>query len=238
MTAHIEAKEGEIAKTVIMPGDPKRARFIAETYLENYKKVNDVRGILAFTGTYKGKEITVMASGMGMPSIGIYAYELYKFYHVDTIIRVGSAGSFDPALDLYDVILASEAYSDSSFALVQDGTEDKIIRPTQILNEQIKLTAENMAIDLHTGKIYSSDVFYKEELDPVEMHKKKGCIATEMEAFALFHIASKLGKNAGALLTISNSFVTGEETTAEEREKSLSTMIELALESVSERGYK
>lgn len=233
MTPHIEALREEIAKIVIMPGDPKRAAFIAKTYLEKYEQVNDVRGMCAFTGYYKGKRITVMASGMGMPSIGIYAYELYKFYDVDTIIRVGSAGAFDANLDLYDLVLADEAYSDSSFAYVQSGISDKIMRPTSILNEEIIHTAEQKAMDLHVGKVYSSDVFYK-DLNAQEM-SKQGILATEMESFALFHTAHLFEKNAAALFTISNHFVTGEETTAEEREKAFGEMVVLALETVAKQ---
>lgn len=232
MTAHIEAKKEDIAKVVIMPGDPKRARFIAEKYLKNYRCINEVRGMLGFTGQFEGKEVTVMASGMGMPSIGIYAYELYKDYDVDTIIRVGSAGAFDPDLKVYDVILASEAYSDSSFALVQNGTKDTILKPSTILNDKIGKEAEKRDIPLHIGRIYSSDVFYGDLLDPKDLLEKKECIATEMESFALFHVAHILEKNAACLLTVSNHFITGEETTSEERERSFLSMIELALHSI------
>ncbi|MDD3341634.1 MAG: purine-nucleoside phosphorylase [Bacilli bacterium] len=235
MTPHIEALREEIAKIVIMPGDPKRAQFIAETYLEKYEKVNEVRGMLAFTGYYKGQRVTIMASGMGMPSIGIYAYELYKFYDVDTIIRVGSAGAFDPSLSLYDIVLADEAYSDSSFAFVQSRVEDKMMKPTSILNDEIIHTAEEMATDLHVGRIYSSDVFYKTGIDPKEMFKE-GNIATEMESFALFHTANLFSKNAAALFTISDHFITGEKTTAEEREKAFGAMILLALETVAKKA--
>lgn len=231
MTAHIEAKKEDIAKVVIMPGDPKRAQFISEKYLKNYRCINTVRGMLGYTGEFEGKEVTVMASGMGMPSIGIYSYELYKDYDVETIIRVGSAGAFDPTLKVYDVLLATEAYSDSSFALVQNGTKDTILTPSTILNDEIKKEAQKRNIEIHEGRIYSSDVFYSDLLDPKELLEKI-CIATEMESFALFHNAHILEKNAACLLTVSNHFVTGEETTSEEREKSFLAMIELALHSI------
>ncbi len=232
MTAHIEAKKDEIAKTVIMPGDPKRAEHIAKTYLSNYKCVNTVRGMLAFTGTYKEKEVTVMASGMGMPSMGIYSYELFKFYDVDNIIRVGSVGAYAPNLKLYDVVLASEVYSDSSFAHVQNGYDKNTILPSNLLNQKIIKAANNLNINLNIGKIYSGDVFYKQSEDYKKMYDEYKCLGVEMESFALFHNANILNKNASCLLTVSNSFITNEETTSEEREKSFNKMIEVALETL------
>ncbi len=234
MTAHIEAKIGEIAKTVIMPGDPKRAEYIAKNFLSDYKCINNVRGMLGFTGKYKGEGVTVMASGMGMPSMGIYSYELFKFYDVENIIRVGSVGAYDPNLKLYDVLLATGSYSDSSFAYVQNGCEDLILFPSSTLNEKIEKAAINNNINIHKGLIYSGDVFYKENEDYKEMYEKYKCLGVEMESFALFHNANILSKKASCLLTVSNSFVTNEETTSEEREKSFNTMIKLALESVIE----
>ena len=227
MTPHNEAKIGEIAKTVIMPGDPLRAKMIAEKYLDNYKLVNKVRNIYAYTGTYKGKEVTIMASGMGMPSMGIYSYELYKFYDVDNIIRVGSAGAYSPNLKLFDVVLASEVYSDSNFAKVQNGYDKDINYPSVELNEKIIDAAKDLNINIKTGRIYSGDVFYKQNENYTDMYDAK------MESFALLHNASILGKKAACLLTISNSFVTNEETTSEEREKSFNQMIEIALESIN-----
>lgn len=228
MTAHIEAKKEEIAKTVLMPGDPKRAQFIAEKFLKDYKLVNAVRGMLAYTGFYNGKRVTVMASGMGMPSIGIYSYELYKFYDVDTIIRIGSAGAFSKDLHLYDIVLASDAYTDASFAKVQNGQEEKINKPSQILNDEIEVKAKQLHIPIQKGRLYSSDVFYPENTDFKDAIKE-GCVATEMESFALFHNATLLSRNAACLVTISNHFLTGEETTSEEREKKFTNMILLAL---------
>lgn len=230
MTPHIEAKKGEIAKIVIMPGDPLRAKWIAETYLENVKLVTKVRGIFGFTGTYKGKEITVMASGMGMPSIGIYSYELYQEYDVDTIIRVGSAGAYTKQLNLYDVVLVDSVYSESTFAKIQDGTTDSVLYPNSLINEAIKKTAKGKNISLNIGKIHCSDVFYNQTVDFKDMYQNYNCLAVEMESFALFHNANHLQKKAACLLTISDNFETKQETTSEERQKSFTTMIELALE--------
>lgn len=230
MTAHIEAKKDEIAQTVIMPGDPLRAKFIAETYLKDYKLVNTIRNIYAYTGYYKDQKITIMASGMGMPSIGIYSYELYKFYDVKNIIRVGTAGAYTKDLNLYDVVLVNASYSDSSYAKVQNNSDDKLIEASFATNLYISTTAEEKNIPITIGNIYSSDVFYKEKENYKDIVKETGCIACEMESFALFHNAKVLNKRASCLLTISNSFVTNEETTAEERQNAFTKMIELALE--------
>lgn len=230
MTAHIEAKKEDIAKTVIMPGDPLRAKFIAETYLKDYKLVNTIRNIYAYTGYYKNKLVTIMASGMGMPSIGIYSYELYKFYDVKNIIRVGTAGSYSKDLNLYDIVLVNASYSDSSYAKVQNGTEESLIEASFATNLYISQTAEEKDIHITIGNIYSSDVFYKEEDNFKEIVQKTGCIACEMESFALFHNAKVLNKRASCLLTISNSFITNEETTAEERQTAFTKMLELALD--------
>lgn len=236
MTAHIEAKKSDIAKTVIMPGDPKRAEFIAKTFLKDYKLVNNVRGMLAFTGKFDGQDVTVMASGMGMPSIGIYSYELYQFYDVENIIRIGSAGSYDENIKLYDVLLVTESYSDSSFAKVQNGCEENILKSDETLNEVLRLSAQKLNIPMKEGRIYSSDVFYLENHDYQKMRKDKNCLATEMESFALFHNANICHKKASCLLTISNHFLTGEETTSEEREKSFTDMMLIALNSIKEEA--
>ncbi len=232
MTAHIEAKKEDIAKTVIMPGDPKRAEYITKKYLENYECINTVRGMLGFTGYYNGKRVTVMASGMGMPSIGIYSYELFKFYDVENIIRVGSAGAYAPNLKIYDVVLATESYSDSSFAKVQNGYNENIIKPSLELNNKIIDSAKKLNINLNQGRIYSGDVFYKENENYKKMYDEHNCLCVEMESFALFHNANILNKKAACLLTISNSFITNEETTSEEREKSFNQMIEVALNTI------
>jgi purine-nucleoside phosphorylase len=230
MTPHNEAQLGQIAKTVIMPGDPLRAKMIAERYLENVQLVNSVRNVFAYTGTYKGKEITVMASGMGMPSIGIYSYELYNVYGVENIIRVGSAGSYTPDLKIYDVLLATSSYSESSYAKTQNGEERNILESSKELNDIIINTAIENNIKLTTGRLHSSDVFYRENNNWEATRDINGCLAVEMESFALFHNANVLGKKATCLVTISDSFVTKEETTSEERQNSFNNMIELALE--------
>ena len=231
MTPHNGAKKGEIAKTVLMPGDPMRAKFIAETYLQNAKLVNQVRGMYAYTGTYQGKEVTVMASGMGMPSIGIYAYELYQFYDVEHIIRVGSAGSYDENLHVYDILLVENSYSDSSFAKVQNHSTYDVVSSSELLNQVIINTAKEKNQKITIGTAYSTDVFYRQE-NTTEKVKEHHCLACEMESFALFHTAKMLHKQATCILTISDHFVTGEETTAKERETGFQKMMELALDSV------
>ena len=231
MTPHNEAKKEDIARIVIMPGDPRRAKFITENYLTDYRLVNDVRGMLAYTGKYKGTDITVMASGMGMPSMGIYSYELFKFYDVDIIMRVGSMGAYDANLDLYDVVLATESYSESTFAKAQNGTEDNVLFSDTSLNEIILNTAKETNVKVHTGRVHSSDVFYHESVDVDHMNFDLGCLGTEMETFALFHNAKVCNKKATAIITVSDHIRTGKETTAEERETAFRTMMELALNS-------
>lgn len=231
MTPHNEAKKEDIARIVIMPGDPKRAKFITENYLTDYRLVNNVRGMLAYTGKYKEIDITIMASGMGMPSMGIYSYELFKFYDVDIIMRVGSMGAYDETLNLYDIVLATESYSESTFAKVQNGTEDNILFSDPTLNDTILNTAEETNIKVHPGRVYSSDVFYHESVDVDHMNHDLGCLGTEMETFALFHNAKVCNKKATALITVSDHLRTGNETTSEERETAFRTMMELALNS-------
>lgn len=231
-TPHNQAKFEEIAKNVLMPGDPLRAKFIAETFLENIKLVNSVRNMLAYTGEYKGKEITVMASGMGMPSIGIYSYELYSQYGVENIVRVGSAGAYTDKLNLFDVVLAESAWSESSFAKTQNGYDKDTTYPDGELNEKIIETAKKLNIPLHLEKIHSSDVFYTESnVDGYkEINAKHGCECVEMESFALFHNAKVLGKKAACLLTISDSFTSEQKATPEERQTAFINMMKIALE--------
>jgi len=231
-TPHNEAENGAFAKTVLMPGDPLRAKFIAETFLENPKLVTAVRNVYGYTGTYNGKEVSVMASGMGMPSIGIYSYELYTQYGVETIIRVGSAGSYSADLNLYDVVLTESAYSESNFAKVQNGCEDDVMYPSKETNERILQAAEKLGIDCKVARIHSSDVFYQDaNQGSFERYPKEhGAKCVEMESFALFHNANVLGKKAACVLTISDSFITHEETSAKERQNSFTSMIKLALE--------
>lgn len=228
MTPHNEAKKEDIASTVLMPGDPLRAKYIAEKFLKSIKLVNSVRNIYAYTGTYKGKKVTIMASGMGMPSIGIYSYELYKFYDVKNIIRIGSAGSYSKDIKLYDLILATESYSKSSFAKVQ-GYNNDIISSSNELNYKIKQLSEKMNKKIKEGRVHSTDVFYgNDNID--DLYSNKKCLCTEMESFALFYNAMRLNKNAACILTISDNLITGEETTSLERQNSFDEMIELALE--------
>ena len=231
-TPHNEANKGDFAKTVLMPGDPLRAKFIADTFLTDVRQANGVRGMLGFTGKYNGMEISVMGSGMGMPSIGIYSYELYKFYDVETIIRIGSAGGYSKDLRLYDVVLATSAYSESSYAKTQSGDPRNILFPSEELNNRIRSSAKNLNIPLHEGMIHSSDVFYRESSDYMTQDENvKNSLCVEMESFALFHNAEVLGKKAACLLTISDSFVYPEVTTPEERQKSFTNMMKIALDS-------
>jgi purine-nucleoside phosphorylase len=190
--------------------------------------------MFGYTGTFEGVPVSVMGSGMGMPSIGIYSYELYSQYGVENIIRIGSAGSYCKEARVFDVILADSAYSESSFAKVQSGYEKDITYPSHDLNEKIKASAKSLNIPIHEGCVHSSDVFYREDKTPYfeKLHTEKGCICVEMESFALFHNAAVLGKQAACLLTISDSFVSSEITTAEEREKSFTNMMKIALNSI------
>jgi purine-nucleoside phosphorylase len=231
-TPHNSAEKGDIAKLVLMPGDPLRAKVVAETYLDNPVQVNNVRGMLAFTGTYKGHRVTVMGSGMGMPSIGIYSYELYHFYDVEAIIRIGSTGAMLPDINLYDVILGSAAFSESSYAFQQGGCTDKVIKPSEELNEVLRKGAAKLGYPIVEGVINSSDVFYYDEAvaaDRIANALKYNCVCAEMESFALFHNANMAGKKAACLLTVSDSIVTQAETTAEERQNSFTRMMEVAL---------
>jgi len=237
-TPHNTAEKGQIAKTVLMPGDPLRAKMIAETFLENAVQFNQVRGILGYTGTYQGKPVSVMGSGMGMPSVGIYSYELYTQYDVENIIRVGSAGAYTADLNLFDVLLATSSWSESSYAHTMSGYDKHITYPSETLNQKLLDSAAAHNIELRTGPIHSCDVFYREPWqgeDPPYWHAvrdEQGCIAVEMESFALFHNAKQTGKNAACLLTISDSMVTWELTSAEEREKSFTNMMLIALGSL------
>ena len=233
-TPHIAAEMGDFAKTVLMPGDPLRAQFIAETFLQDVRQVTAVRGMLGFTGSYEGRPISVMGSGMGMPSIGIYSYELYKFYGVENIVRIGSAGSYTDKARLFDVVLASGAVSESSYAKTQSGFEGHITFPSRELNEKLRASAAKQGIPLIEGNIHSSDVFYRQPSDAKptyweKLRDEQGCLCVEMESFALFANAQVLGKQVACLLTISDSFVSPELTTAEQRQKSFTDMMKVAL---------
>lgn len=229
-TPHINAPDGAIASTILMPGDPLRAKYIADTFLTDVIQINEVRNMFGYTGNYKGRRITVMGSGMGMPSIGIYSYELYKFFGVERIIRIGSCGSYSPDLNLYDTVLVTEAYSESSYALVQSGQESNTLAASASLNAELANVAAELNIPIHTGTIHSSDVFYRENPDFQAIRDQHGCIGVEMESFALFNNALVLGKQAACLLTVSDSLVTHEVTTAEERQTAFINMMKIALE--------
>ena len=230
-TPHIEAKKGDIAKVVLMPGDPLRAKFIAETFLTDVKKFNTVRNMFGYTGLYKGKEVSVMGSGMGMPSIGIYSYELYTEYDVESIIRIGSAGSYSERANVYDVVLADSAYSESSFAKVAFNYEEDVLTPSATLNERLLVSAEKLGVDVITGRIHSSDVFYRDSgTNWEELRDNHDVLCVEMESFALYANAKKLDKKAACILTISDSFVTQEVTSAEERQTAFTKMMEIALD--------
>ena len=229
-TAHIESLKNDIANIVLMPGDPKRAKYIADNFLKNVKLVNQVRAMTAYTGYYKGKKITIFPSGMGNPSIGIYSYELFKYYDVDTIIRIGTIGGYSKDLKVGDVVLAETSVTTSNYALIQNGDIRKEINSNMYLNNTINNVAKDNNINLFESRVLCSDVFY-DNSDYKELESKYNVVGVEMETFALFHTADMLNKKATALLTISNSFATEEELTSEERERNLNEMIKLALES-------
>ena len=227
-TAHNHAKLGDIAKTVLMPGDPLRAKFVAETFLEDAKCFNTVRGMLGFTGKYKGKEISIMAHGLGIPSIGIYSYELYKFYDVENIIRFGTAGSFKSEIDLFDIVLVDHAYSKSTYAREAFGFTEDVMEPSAELNEVLAATAEKLGKKIWKGYVHSSDNFYSDftidrEPAPYDL------LCAEMESFGLFANARHLGKKAACILTISDSIVDHKETTPEQRQTGFTEMMEVAL---------
>lgn len=229
MTPHIEADINDIASTVIMPGDPNRVKYIAENFLENIKLVNTVRGELAYTGYYKGKRITIFSSGMGIPSMGIYSYELYKYYNVENIIRVGSAGAYTKDLNIKDILLVENSYSTSSYKV--EGTNTNIVSSNNELNSIIENTSKKLNINLKQGNVYSSESFYELDLNIEELINKYNIKCVEMETYSLFTNSIYFNKKASALLTISDSFVTKEALSSKEREEGFNKMIELALES-------
>ena len=235
MTPHNEAKKEDIADIVLMPGDPLRAKYIAENYLENYKLINSVRNMLGYTGLYKGKRLTVFASGMGMPSMGIYAYELYKFYDVKSIIRLGSCGAYSPDLNIFDTILVNSSYTEGNFAYGLEGVDCHKAKADKELNLALENKAKELGINLISGDVLCSEVFdyYVKDLNDLinRFPKDMNIIGAEMESFALFYTAKYLNKKAACLLTVVDSHYKKQEISAEDREKSLNTMIKLALES-------
>ena len=229
-TPHNEAEKGEIAKRVLMPGDPLRAKYIAETYLENPRQVNAVRNMFGYTGTYKGKEISVMGGGMGMPSIGIYSYELFNFYDVDQVIRIGSAGAFQDNIKLMDVVIGMGACTDSNYAY-QYGLPGTFapIADYELLNRAVE-TAKRQGTNVVVGNVLSSDVFYNAMSNVNDLWRDMGVLAVEMEAAALYMNAAKAGKKALCMLTISDHLYTGESLSAEDRQLGFGKMMEIALE--------
>ena len=236
MPIHCNAKKEDIAKTVLMPGDPLRAKYIAENFLENARLVNTVRNMLAYTGTYKGKEITVFSHGMGMASMGIYCYELYKFYDVENIIRIGSCGAYSEDLNIFDTILVDKSYTEGNFAYEWNEKDCHLIESSEFLNVLIESTAKEINIPYIKGNTLCSDCFdgYLESIPNLikRFPKELNIIGAEMEAFALLYNAYKLGKNASCLMTVVDSTFKKVHATSEEREQGLSKMIELALESI------
>ncbi|WP_332027971.1 purine-nucleoside phosphorylase, partial [Kaistella sp.] len=228
MSVHIAAKKGEIAKTVLQPGDPLRAKYIADNFLNEVKLVSKTRNIYYFTGLYKGKEISVGASGMGAPSIGIYSYELYTEYDVDTIIRIGTCGGYTPELNLFDVLNVEKAASESTYAKFAWGIEDEIIENQVNVFGVINETAAKLSQAVKSTNIHTSDIFYRATPGTPAIAAKYNCTAVEMEAFALFANAKHLGKNAATLLTVSDIIPTQEQISADQREQALTPMIELA----------
>lgn len=232
-TPHIGAQYGEIAKTMIMAGDPLRAKLMAERYLENAKQVNNVRGMLAFTGTYKGKEVTVMGHGMGIPSIGIYTYELFNFYDVETIIRVGSCGARQMHVKVGDIVMAQAACTDSNYAAQYNLPGIYAPIADFSLLKKAAEAAENLGYTYHVGNVFSADIFYCED-DRKANWTKMGVLADEMEAPALYMNAARAGKKALVICTVSDHILTGEATTAEERQNTFTKMMDVAFSVIAD----
>ncbi|MCC5854171.1 MAG: purine-nucleoside phosphorylase [Idiomarina sp.] len=233
-TPHIEAAPGDIAELVLMPGDPIRAEFIASNWLHSAKLISRVRNMLAFTGIFQGVPVTVMASGMGMPSMGIYCHELFTEYQVGRILRVGSCGSYESSLNPMDLVLATEAWTDSSFAEVYSGVPQQRVRPSTRLNERLYHTSFTMGIELKQCAIHSSDVFYRKDPEYYQrIREREQLQAVEMEAFALFYLAEQLGREAASLLTVSDSLVNHSAIDSHAREQAFLPMIELALKATT-----
>lgn len=237
-TPHNEAKQEDIANIVIMPGDPLRAKYIAENFLESHILVNSVRGMYAYTGTYKGKRITIMASGMGMPSMGIYSYELFKFYNVDNIIRIGSCGSYSPDLGLFDIILSEKCFSEGNYAYTFNNDNCHIASSNDYLNSIIEKIALKNNIKLTKGNTVCSDCFdvYMSDVNKFLERTPKDFnpISAEMEAFALFYNAKFLNKKAACLMSVVDSKFIDNVATPKERQTGLNNMIKLALDSAIE----
>ncbi|RUO39898.1 purine-nucleoside phosphorylase [Aliidiomarina taiwanensis] len=232
-TPHIAAAKGQIAERILLPGDPLRAKFIAENWLTDVHQVSQVRNMLAFSGKWKGTPVSVMGTGMGMPSIGIYSWELCQVYNVQKLLRVGSCGAYTDQLNMLDLLLATNSWTDSSFAQAHNGKALSIIAPSPGLTNSIRLQAQKQGVALQEGTVHTSDVFYHgPAFNFRDVFQKHGALAVEMEAFALFYTAQQLGREAGALLTVSDSLVTEEGISTEAREQAFGPMIELALDAI------
>lgn len=230
MSIHIAAKKGEISKVVLQPGDPLRAKYIAENFLGNARLVSQTRGNLYYTGFYKDKEISVGASGMGFPSIGIYSFELYTEYEVDTIIRIGTCGAYTKDLKIFDLINIDNAASESTYAKYAWEMEEELVPHQGNIFDIINETGKELSLKVNSCNIHSSDIFYRKNHEIPEIAIKYNCPAVEMEAFGLFANARYLGKNAATILTVSDIIPTGENISADQRQTALKPMIELALE--------
>ncbi len=231
MSVHISAQEGEIADIVLMPGDPLRAKYMVDHYLKDAVLVSQTRNIYFYTGHYQGRRITIGASGMGCPSIGIYSYELFAFYGVQTIIRIGTCGAYTTDLNLFDLFLVDAACSESTYAQYAWGLSADIIPSTSSVREAIKTTAKKQAKTIRTGNIHSSDIFYRKDPAIPAIATAHQCLAVEMEAFALFANAQELGRSAATLLTVSDVIPSHAKISADQRETALLPMMELALDS-------
>jgi len=229
-TPHNHAKKGDIAETVLMPGDPLRAKFIAETYLENAVQFNQVRGMFGFTGFYKGKRLSVMGSGMGIPSITLYSYELYNFYGVDNIMRIGTAGSLSPSLKIKDIVIAQAACTDSNFAAQFNLPGTFAPAASYSLLEKAVCAAKQNGANYQVGSVVSTDIFYHDNNDALALWKKMGVLAVEMECAGLYMNAARAGKNALCILTISDEIFENIQTSPEERQTGFTNMMEIALE--------
>ena len=231
-TPHISANADEFAKTVLMPGDPLRAKFIAENFLDNVKCINKIRNMLSYTGTYKGQEVSVMGSGMGVPSISIYATELYKDFGVENIIRVGSCGAVRDDIKIRDIIIGMSASTDSNVNRQRFNQCDLAATADFSLLHNLVNTAERLNQQVHVGNIFTADLFYTSQPEMFALMEKYGILAVEMEAAGLYGVAAEYGKKALTVLTVSDHIKTGEQTTADERESTFKDMMELTLESI------
>jgi len=231
-TPHINAQKGDFAKTVLMPGDPLRAKYIADNYLEDVRQVNEVRNMFGYTGTYKGTEVSVMGSGMGIPSISIYAKELYTQFGVENIIRIGSAGSVKEEIKVRDIVIGMGASTDSQVNRQRfKGLDFAAIASYNLLEKTVD-AARELELDVNVGNIFSADLFYGPDPEIFDVMKRHQIMAVEMEAAGLYGVAAECGKNALALMTISDHILTGEQTTAEERQNTFNDMMILTLEAV------